>query len=159
LTEQPRQLVCGFLQGAADAQSRIAGEKDTEEAWKAARKHFVSVNKLENDHPVPLIYYYLSFQRQGKEPPKAALDGLEWALELAPYDPNVRFMVARRQMTEKRFADAICTISPLAYNPHAGADNPAIALLDNARKELAARAGSPAEAVSATEAGGAAATR
>ena len=120
------------------ALTRIAAETKTEEAWRAARRHFVSVNKIENDHPIPLIYYYRSFIQQDKEPTKAALDGLEWALELAPYDANVRMMVARRQMKDKRFAQAIRTISPLAYNPHAGEDNPAIALLETAREQLAA---------------------
>lgn len=124
------------------ALTRIASETKTDDAWKAARKHFVSVNRIENDHPIPLIYYYLSFLEQDKEPTKAALDGLEWALELAPYDANVRMMVATRQMHDKRFARAIRTISPLAYHPHAGADNPAIALLEKAREQLAAQSGS-----------------
>src|SRR4051812_35281417 len=119
------------------ALTRRAAETKTETAWLAARKDFVSVNKIENDHPIPLIYYYLSFIEQDKEPTKAALDGLEWALELAPYDAGVRMMVATRQMHDKRFANAIRTISPLAYNPHLGADNPAIALLEKAREELA----------------------
>lgn len=128
------------------ALTRIAVNAKTEEAWKAARRHFVSVNKIENNHPIPLIYYYKSFLEQDKEPTKLAVEGLEWALELAPYDANVRMMVARRQMQEKRFADAIRTISPLAYNPHAGEDNPAIALLEKAREELAAKSGSAAAA-------------
>lgn len=128
------------------ALTRIAVHAKTEEAWKAARRHFVSVNKIENNHPIPLIYYYQGFLQQDKEPTKIAVDGLEWALELAPYDANVRMMVARRQMQEKRFADAIRTISPLAYNPHAGEDNPAIALLETARGELAAKSGSAAAA-------------
>jgi len=121
------------------ALTRIARKTKAEEAWLAARRHFVSINKIENDHPIPLIYYYRSFLEQGKEPTKAALDGLEWALELAPYDGGVRWMVATRQMQEKRFADAIRTISPLAYNPHAGADNPAIELLEYAREGLTAQ--------------------
>jgi len=121
------------------ALTRIARETKTDAAWQAARRHFVSVNKIENDHPIPLIYYYRSFLEQGKEPTKAALDGLEWALELAPYDGGVRMMVATRQMQEKRYANAIRTVSPLAHNPHASADNPAIALLTRAREELAAQ--------------------
>jgi cytochrome c-type biogenesis protein CcmH/NrfG len=121
------------------ALTRIASKTKTDAAWQAARRHFVAVNRLENDHPIPLIYYYSSFLEQGKEPTKSALDGLEWALELAPYDASVRMMVARQQMQEKRFAEAIRTISPLAYNPHAGTDNPAIALLETARTELAAQ--------------------
>jgi tetratricopeptide (TPR) repeat protein len=120
------------------ALTRIATETKTDEAWLAARRHFISVNRIENDHPVPLIRYYLSFLQQGKEPTKTAVEGLEWALELAPYDANVRMMVATRQMQDKQFALAIRTISPLAYNPHAGDDNPAIALLAKAREQLAA---------------------
>jgi hypothetical protein len=157
LAKDPANMTALIQKGYA--LTRIAGEIDTEVAWKAARKQFISVNRLENDHPVPLIYYYLSFQMQDKEPPKDALDGLEWALELAPYDASVRMLAAGQQMKEKRFADAIRTISPLAYSPHAGADNPAIALLDNARKELAATAGGTAEKAAAAETGSAAATR
>ncbi len=126
------------------ALTRIATNKKTEDAWKAARRHFVSVNKIENDHPIPLIYYYRSFVQQGLEPSKAALDGLEWALELAPYDANLRMMVAGQMMLDKRFAEAIRTISPLAYNPHVGEDNPAIALLEIAQKEMAAQSASAA---------------
>jgi cytochrome c-type biogenesis protein CcmH/NrfG len=133
-----------------NALTRIASKTKKEEAWKAARRHYVSMNKIENNHPIPLIRYYTSFVAQGQEPTKIAVDGLEWALELAPYDVSVRFMVARRQMQEKRYVDAIHTISPLAYSPHLGADNPAIALLETARKELAAGAQKPAEAESAT---------
>ena len=122
------------------ALTRIATETKAEEAWKAARRHFISVNQVENDNPIPLIHFYSGFLQQGLQPNKNALDGLEWALELAPYDASVRMMVANRQMEDKRFAQAIRTISPLAYNPHLGADNPAIALLDKAREELAAEA-------------------
>jgi hypothetical protein len=50
--------------------------------------------------------------------------------------------VARRQMKDKRYAEAIRTISPLAFNPHAPADNPAVALLEEARQGLATQAGS-----------------
>lgn len=121
------------------ALTRMATEAKTEDAWRAARRHFVSVNKIENDHPIPLIYYYRSFLEQDKEPTQAALDGLEWALELAPYDGGVRMMVATQQMHDKRFAEAIRTISPLAYSPHVEADNPAMALLEKAREEMAAQ--------------------
>ena len=121
-----------------NALTRIATRTKTEEAWKAARLHYVSVNKIENNHPIPLIRYYQGFVSQGKEPTKIAVDGLEWALELAPYDANLRMMVARRQMQDKRFADAVRTLRPLAYNPHLGPENPAIVLLDTAQKALAA---------------------
>jgi tetratricopeptide (TPR) repeat protein len=123
------------------ALTRMATETKTEAAWRAARRHFVSVNQIETDHPIPLIHFYSGFLQQGKEPTRNAIEGLEWALELAPYDASVRMMVANRQMQDKRFAEAVRTISPLAYNPHLGADNPAIALLEKARAGLAAETG------------------
>ncbi len=124
------------------ALTRIAEKTKTDEAWQAARKHFVSVNRIENDHPIPLIYYYSSFREQEKQPTKAALDGLEWALELAPYDAGLRMMVAAQQMEDRRFAAAIRTVSPLAYHPHAPEDNPAMGLLKKAREELEAQSAS-----------------
>jgi len=136
LAAAPTNMTALIQKGYALA--RIARKAKTEDAWKAARRHFVAVNKIENDNPIPLIYFYLSFVQQDKEPPKTALDGLEWALELAPYDASLRMMVANQEMKEKRFADAVRTISPLAYNPHLKADNPAIDLLNKAREELAA---------------------
>jgi cytochrome c-type biogenesis protein CcmH/NrfG len=138
LAAQPGNMTALIQKGYA--LTRVATETKTEESWRAARKHFVSVNKFENDHPVPLIYYYLSFVEQDKQPTQAALDGLEWALALAPYDPNVRMMVAARQMHDKRYAEAIRTVSPLAYHPHADADNAALALLKEAREGLEAEA-------------------
>ncbi|MES1264046.1 MAG: tetratricopeptide repeat protein, partial [Variovorax sp.] len=134
------------------ALTRIAGKKQTDEAWRAARRHFISVNKIENDNPIPLVYFYLSFVQQGKEPTQSALDGLEWSLELAPYDPEVRMMVASQEMQDKKFAEAIRTISPLAYSPHLDADNPASALLEKARAQMAAET---AEAPKSPEAGSA----
>lgn len=144
LATQPANMTALIQKGYA--LTRIATESKSADAWLAARKHFVSINQIENDHPIPLIYYYLSFVGQDKEPTKAALDGLEWALELAPYDDRVRMMVAGRQMHDKRFAEAIRTITPLAYNPHAGDDNPAMALLEKARQELATQSSGSAAA-------------
>lgn len=134
LAKEPNNMTALIQKGYA--LTRMAGEVDTEEAWKAARRHFVSVNRIENDHPIPLIYFYTNFLEQGKEPSKSALDGLEWALELAPYDGSVRMMVAQRQMQDERYADAIRTISPLAFNPHLPAENPAMELLEKAREEF-----------------------
>jgi cytochrome c-type biogenesis protein CcmH/NrfG len=144
LAKDPANMTALIQKGYA--LTRVAGETNTDEAWKAARKHFVSVNKIENDHPIPLIFYYSSFIRQGKEPTKAALDGLEWALELAPYDGGLRMMVAQREFQDERFAEAIRTISPLAFNPHLSADNPAIELLEKAREGLAAKSAGAATA-------------
>ncbi|MES2604281.1 MAG: DUF1570 domain-containing protein [Pseudomonadota bacterium] len=116
---------------------RIATETGSADAWKATRSHFVAMNKIEPDHPVPLLYFYLSFVGQGEAPSKNAVTGLEWALQLAPYDPGLRMTVAQQQVNEKRYAEAIATLGPLAYSGHASEENPALKLLEEAKRAMA----------------------
>ncbi len=56
-------------------------------------------------------------------------------------------------MNDKHFAQAIRTMGPLACSPHAGDDNPAMALLEKARAELAAQPKSETAAASPAAAG------
>ncbi len=95
-------------------------ERDHAAAFKRARAPFVALNKLENDHPLPLIFYYRSFVEQGATPTKLAVDGLEWASQLAPFDLGLKMEVASRQLFEGRVKDARRTLTPVAYNPHGG---------------------------------------
>lgn len=127
------------------ALARIAKNSQDTEAWTEVRKHFVSINKIENNHPVPLIHYYLSYVEQNAEPPEISVRGLERALDLAPYDGSLRMITAERQMQEKRFKDAIATLNTLAYSPHAEEDNPALKLLEQAKKELTGTASEGAD--------------
>lgn len=112
----------------------------------AVRTQFLKINALENDHPIPLIRYYMSYRESGREPTKNAIEGLEWALTLAPHDQGLRMMVASQQMEDERFADAQATLLPLAYSPHASSlTEAAVELLAKARdgqkqKELAVAA-------------------
>lgn len=85
-----------------------------------ARAPFVALNHLENDHPLPLIYYYRSFIEQGTKPSKLAIDGIEYALALAPYDQGLRMTVAMMELQQGRRDDARKTLKPIANNPHGG---------------------------------------
>jgi len=101
------------------ALARMAPDMDDEAAaWKKMRRQFVKVNRIENDHPIPLVQFYRSYREQGMEPPSIAVDGLARALELAPYDNALRWMMANEFMTQKKFAWAAQTLGPLAYSPH-----------------------------------------
>lgn len=86
--------------------------------WSRVRAQFVKVNKVENDHPIPLVQYYASYLQSGEKPPKLAVQGLEWALELAPFDEGLRMTVAQQQINDGRPEIAIETLRPLAYSPH-----------------------------------------
>ena len=90
------------------------------ESWKDVRSQFIKANSVENDHPVPLVQFYLTYMKQGEPPTKNAIDGLEWALELAPFDSSLRWLVTEQMIRDERYKDAAQTLAPLAYSPHPG---------------------------------------
>lgn len=92
---------------------------DRTKAYREARTPFIALNRIENDHPLPLLYYYLA-QRQMGPPTQTSVDALERAVELAPFDMGLRFTLVMQQIQDKRYDDAVRTLTPLAYNPHGG---------------------------------------
>lgn len=115
------------------------------ESWRDVRSEFVRANQLENDHPIPLVQFYAAYVAEGAKPPKNAIDGLEWAMVLAPYDPSLRWTVAQQMVADERFTDAARTLGPLAYSPHPGKNTgQALALLKEIEgKEIHADAAPP----------------
>lgn len=93
---------------------------DINAAYEAAIEPFLALNRLENDHPLPLIYYYRSFAERGHRPPDDALRGLERAAELAPFDLGLRMNVAASQIQTGQLELARINLLPIAYNPHGG---------------------------------------
>lgn len=94
--------------------------EDQAAAYKLARAPFVALNRRENDHPLSLVYYYRSFIEQGIDPPPVALDGLERAAELAPFDLGLRMTLAMQQLKGGKRGPARHNLTPIAYNPHGG---------------------------------------
>ena len=122
---------------AAIATKERGDEARTSAAWSAARRQFMQANKLETENPLPLVHFYRTYLRQGIEPTRNAVEGLEWALSLAPFDSTVRWLVAKQQMTDERYAEARATLVPLAFGPHRADDNRARRLYDEAGAKLA----------------------
>lgn len=87
---------------------------------KDVRMQFIKANKVENDHPIPLVQFYLGYMEEGQRPTKNAIDGLERALQLAPFDPSLRWLVVQQMISDERFKEAALTLAPLAYSPHPG---------------------------------------
>ncbi len=133
----PNEINAYLQKGLALA--AMANENEApEKAWADVRKHFLKMNKVENDHPLPLKYYYTSYKEQGKAPTANAIKGLEWALELAPFDGELRWMVAKQYMDDKRYEDAIKVVGPLANNPHnQGYEDEAKKMIETAKAKLA----------------------
>lgn len=123
------------------ALARIAEDADEPaNAWKAVRKSVTALNAVENDHPIPLIYYYRSLQASGKDISETAKHGLERALQLAPYDKGVRWQTVKQMVDDENYAIAYRTLMPLANDPHnRGENNPAAAMLADIKTRLDAK--------------------
>ena len=89
-------------------------------AFAAAMKPFQALNAIENDHPLPLIYYYRSYVERGVEPPENARAALERASQLAPFDHGLQLNAAAMLIAEGKHAIARNFLAPVAANPHGG---------------------------------------
>ena len=120
------------------ALSRLARDaQDPDTAWRLTRRATTALNKVEVDHPIPLIYYYMSLKASGKAITDVAAHGLERAVELAPYDKNVRWQLVQQFMDEEKYSVAYRMLLPLANDPHnQGYDNPAAGLLVQIKAKL-----------------------
>ncbi|UVO52272.1 hypothetical protein M0208_17785 [Sphingomonas sp. SUN019] len=98
-------------------------------AWTAARKPIIAANRLDPDDAEPLWLFWESFGMEGREPIKSAMTGLYRAQELVPQDPSVRFAAAASRIMARENDAAKRLLRPLAYDPHAGNDNPATRML------------------------------
>ena len=92
--------------------------EDREAAYRAAMAPFNALNKLENDHPLPLIYYYRRFAEAGAEPTELARHALARASELAPFDMGLALNVGMMRARFGELAEARYALEPLAADPH-----------------------------------------
>ncbi|WP_339822530.1 DUF1570 domain-containing protein [uncultured Parasphingorhabdus sp.] len=97
---------------------RAESADDPEVAWKAVRAQIVVANRIEPNHPIPLMEFYRAYRAAGQTPPDIAIQGLQRALELAPFDQNLRMTVAAQYMEDQQYETAAAVLRPLAYNPH-----------------------------------------
>lgn len=114
---------------------------DKKAAFSAVRKHFSSINQIEKDHPIPLIYFYRAYSEQGSEPTENAKAAIDYALQLSPFDKTLRLNVAQQDMRDKRYAEARRHLWILANDPHRpepadGAPDPIVRMLKEAEEKL-----------------------
>jgi tetratricopeptide (TPR) repeat protein len=87
-------------------------------AYAAAMRPFEALNVIENDHPLPLIYYYRSFVQRKRVPEENARAALERASQLAPFDQDLRLNFALMMVSERKNTLARQVLAPLAADPH-----------------------------------------
>jgi len=117
LARDPKQVNAYVQKGYA--MFRMAADaKDPEAAFRAARAPFIALNRIEQDHPLPLIWYYRSFAELGETPSPTAVDGLMRAVELAPFDESLRMTLVMQELRDHKQAEARINLLPVAYAPH-----------------------------------------
>jgi hypothetical protein len=139
LALDPGQMNAHIQKGYALARKVQSGALPADK-WKDVRGQWVKANRVENDHPIPLAGFYESFLDQGIPPTRTAIEGLEWAMALAPFDSSLRWMAAQQMIKDERLEDAAQTLAPLAYSPHPGEHtDTARKLLGEVEERLSAR--------------------
>lgn len=112
--------VNGYMQKGYALFQLAARAADRDAAYQAAIEPFLSLNKIENDHPQPLIFYYRSFVDRGVQPPEDAVRGLERAAELAPFDLSLRMNLAVHYVRAGQLGPARTHLAAVAQSPHGG---------------------------------------
>lgn len=112
--------VDAYVQKGYALMRKAGAADDKAAAFRAARAPFLALNRLENDHPLPLVYNYTSIVAAGLEPSANAKRGLEKAVELAPFDPSLRLMLASQYLRDREAGDARPHIEVVAFDPHGG---------------------------------------
>lgn len=99
--------------------------------WDAIRAYFSSANRLDVEDAEPLVLFYRSYVAQGITPSSNAMDGLQYALLLAPQDTKLRLEAVGEYLREGKLTEAHDVLVPVAYSPHAGKAHDAVyAIMD-----------------------------
>jgi tetratricopeptide (TPR) repeat protein len=94
------------------------GRKDPK-LLETAREWFVKAHDVDPLHAAPYYYSYMTYFYAGGAIPESALIGLERAFEYAPYDHQLRVVLGRQLLAEKKGELARSVLMPLAIAPHA----------------------------------------
>lgn len=96
-----------------------------------ARDLAAKANHLDNLAALPLIAYYETFHEAGEQAPELAVEGLEQAVSTEPRDTHARELLVDELASERKWADAIYWLGPIANDPH---DSP---VRESARTKMA----------------------
>lgn len=83
-----------------------------------ARNRFIAANNMENDHPVPLFGYYMTYLLSDEEPNSAAEAALESAFRYAPFDQQIRVTLAHMFAKQGEVDILKSLLNPLIQTGH-----------------------------------------
>ena len=87
--------------------------------WAGIRKWFIKANRVDTESAEPLLLHYQTYLYAGTNPTKNAVDGLLYAVALAPQDDGLRVSAVHRMLVEKRLDEARQLFAPISFHPHA----------------------------------------
>lgn len=99
---------------------KLASDSGEAAAYARARAAFVTLNRLEPNHPIPLIYFYRAIVGAGRAPTPLSIDGLVRAVQVAPFDLGLRANLAAALLNYGQTTAIDRLLRPVAFSPHGG---------------------------------------
>ncbi|MBV9529290.1 hypothetical protein [Sphingomonas sp.] len=109
-----------------EALMNIAKANPTTADWNGVRTVLSTANRMDVEDAQPLILFFRSYSAANQQPTSNAIDGLKYAILLAPQDAKLRLEAVGAFLKGNRPADAREVLLPLAYSPHAGKSHDAV---------------------------------
>lgn len=97
--------------------------------FAAARALIDRASVIDSGYALPMVLRFDSYRAAGETPTPAAVAGLRRATKLVPQGREILLKLAEEMIREGNLPEARRALAPLAFDPHAGADNPAAVLL------------------------------
>jgi tetratricopeptide (TPR) repeat protein len=79
-----------------------------------ARALAQKANKADPNEPLAFLAFFQSYQLVGEKPPKAAVEALRGVVETLPRDFTIRQLLVDQLAAERRWAEAIAYLTPIA---------------------------------------------
>lgn len=99
-------------------QAYLEQAKKDPKQFETARTWFAKANNTDPLNASALFGYYETYMKAGVTPPQIAVAGLERAYGIAPFDSDIRMVLARELLVEKKGSVARQVLLPLALAPH-----------------------------------------
>lgn len=134
LAVEPGNLMAMVYKARVHMRRAVKASPTDPALWRDARQWIVKANRMAPDYALPLVMFYTSFLIAHEPPRPSAIDGLMRAVELAPQESGVRILAFGALLDKGDLPAARRALAPVAFNPHAGGDNPVraiVALIDS----------------------------
>jgi tetratricopeptide (TPR) repeat protein len=117
---QIRPQSYGALVAKGEALLDLAKKNPASANWEVVREPLIQANKLDPEAAQPLLLFYQTYVAQGVHPTKNAVDGLSYAVVLAPQDAKLRMQLVKQFIDDNQLEDARKTLVTIAISPHEG---------------------------------------